>query len=425
MLTFLIKDLLLFWRDRKEVLTVIILPLVLVVVLSVSMSGIFEEDQSRNFDLSLGLVIEENQDGAIEEFEVSVTQSEQIPDEMKQELIRSAQEAPPVELLTEFLTGPELEDWMTVQTMSRNEAENGVENGDLDAILIIPENYTAQLLKTLYLNEGSEPALSFSAEKSSFEVDMVHDVIEGFLEQMNLQYAISASGSDINISEIQRPEGGTEMMEDDQSFTLSIDQYFTLSMGALFVLFMASTVATRTGVEKREHTFNRIALSNAPGFHFLFGKTFATFILSWLQILLTFIGSHAILGVFSGRSFMFWMGLILMASVYSFAIAGLSSILTSISLRLKNPDTANGIFMAIIMFFGTIGGNFIPVYVLPNWLQEIGEWTPNGLTLSVLMEWFQFEDLSILWMPAISLLSITLISILVSIMLYPKKGETS
>ncbi|MCP3028654.1 ABC transporter permease [Halobacillus sp. A5] len=425
MLTFLIKDLLLFWRDRKEVVTVILLPLLLVVVLSVSMSGLFDEDQSENFDLSLGLVIEDDQDEAMEEFEASVTQSEQIPDDMKPELIRTIQEAPPVEMITEYLTSPELEHWLTVQTMSRSEVDQGIESGNLDAGLIIPENYTAQLLKSIHFDEENKTELSFIAEKTSFEVDMVHNVIQGFLEQMNLQYAISASGSEINASEIQRPEGATEMMADNSSFTISIDQYFTISMGALFVLFMASTVATRTGIEKREHTFNRIALTNTPAFHFLFGKTFATFILSWMQIVLIFIGSHAILGVFSGRSLTFWMGLIFMASIYSFAIAGLSSILTSISLRLKNPDTANGIFMAIIIFCGTIGGNFIPIYILPNWLQEIGEWTPNGLTLAVLMEWLQVEDLSILWMPALSLLSLTLIAFIVCLLLYPKRGEIS
>ncbi|CDQ20706.1 ABC transporter permease [Halobacillus karajensis] len=425
MLTFLMKDLLLFWRDRKEVLTVILLPLVLVVVLSISMAGLFDENQSDNYDLALSLVMEDHQSKAIEEFKASVHQSDRIPDNGKQEVIAGVEEHPPVESLMDFLTSPELENLLTVETMSKGEAKERIENGESNAMLLIPEGYTAQLLKNIYLDQGTAPSLQFSAKETAVEVDMIHDVIDGFLEQLNLQYVVSMSGGEVSMNQVEHPEGGTEVVDNDHSFSLTMDQYFALSIGALFVLFMASTVASRTGIEKREHTFNRIALTNTPGLHFLFGKTCATFVLSLLQILLIFIGSHLILGVFSERSFTFWMGMIFMASVYALAIAGLSSIMTSVSLRLKNPDAADGIFMTILMVFGTIGGNFIPIYVLPNWLQQIGEWTPNGLTLAILIEWLQFEDVSTLWLPAIRLLGLTLIAIGVSTMLYPRRGEIS
>ncbi len=425
MLTFLKKDLLLFWRDRKEVSIVIILPLILVVILSFSMSGLFNNGLGENDDLSLGLVIEDNQDEAMAEFESTVKQSPSIPEEEKRALLSHVQEASPVAMLTDFLKSPDLESWMTVQTMSRSAAEESIDNGDLNAMLVIPENYTAQLLKNIYLDDGTEPSLSFVAKETAVEVDMIHDVIQGFLDTMNLQYALFASGSEMDFAQVKLPEGGMETIEDKQSFTFTLDQYFAFSMGALFVLFMASTVASRTVVEKREHTFHRIAITNTPALHFLFGKTFATFILACLQILLIFIGSHVILGVFEDRSLTFWGGLFFVAAIYSFAMAGLSAIMTSITLRLKNPEAVDGIFLIIIMVFGMIGGNFVPIYVLPNWLQQIGEWTPNGLTLAVLMEWFQFEDISLLWMPASVLLVITLIAITISIILYPKRGETS
>ncbi|MBO1001637.1 ABC transporter permease [Pseudogracilibacillus auburnensis] len=425
MLTFLMKDLLLFWRDRKEVIIVILLPLVLVVVLSVAMSGLFDGNLNENYELSLGVVNEDNQEEAITDFEALVNQSQQIPEELKQELLLHVQAAPPVELLTDFLTSPDVESWITIQTMSRSEAEQSVDNGELNAMLVIPENYSAKLLTNIYLDQGDKPSLLFVAKETAVEVDMLHDVIQGFLDQMNLQYALSTSGGDIENTHVELPEGGTENIEDDQSATFTMNQYFAFSMGTLFVLFMTSTVASRTGIEKREHTFNRIALTNTPALHFLFGKTVATFILSWLQIMFVFIGSHLILGVFEDRSFTFWIGLIFMASMYSLAIAGVSSILTSISLRLKNPDAVDGIFMIIIMLFGIIGGSFVPIYILPNWLQQIGEWTPNGLTLATLIEWFQFEDVSMLLIPMIVLLVITFITIILSIFLYPKRGEFS
>ena len=425
MRTFLIKDLLLFWRDRKEVFIVIILPLILVVILSITMAGLFDDNLNENYDLSLGVVNEDDQDKAFLEFETAINQSQNITEEEKQELLVHVQEAPPVGLLTNFLKSPDLESWMTVQTLSRSEAEERVENGDLDAMLVIPENYTVQLLKNIYLNQEMESTLSFLAKETTVEVDMIHNVIKGFLDQMNLQYAIATSGGEIDMSQVNLPIGGKERMEEGQPYTITINQYFTFSIGALFVLFMASTVASRTIVEKREHTFNRIVLTNTPALQFLFGKTFATFILSFFQILLVFLGSHFILDVFADRTLTFWVGLIGMAIVYCLVIAGLSSILTSIALRLKNPDVVDGVFLIIIMVFGIIGGNFVPIYVLPNWLQQIGEWTPNGLTLAVLMEWFQFEEASLLLLPIIVLLVITVVAVIVSMFLYPRRGEIS
>ncbi|KIL51683.1 hypothetical protein KP77_11950 [Jeotgalibacillus alimentarius] len=425
MLTFLKKDLLLFWRDRKEVLLVVILPLLIIVVLSISMSGMFDGDENLNVDLSLGLVIEDQPEEAIEVISNQISMSGKIPEDVKDNLINSIESAPPVELLTNALMSPGIGDWVTVKTLTEKEAVDSVENGGRDAMLVIPSGYTEQLLSYLYLGTENKPELSFSAKETSFEVDIIHDTIEGILNQMNLQYALSLSGTEVDMTQIQLPEGSTESIAADRDFTMGIDQYFTLSMGVLFVLFMASTVATRITLEKREQTFNRVTLSNAPPYHFLFGKTCATFILAMLQIILIFMGSHLILDVFSDRTMMFWSGLLLISIVFSLAVAGLAALMTSISLRIKNPETANGAFTGIIMLFGTIGGSFVPIYVLPDWLQKIGEFTPNGQTLSVLIEWFHFEDLSLIWLPLTVLTVFTVISVIISMMLYPKRGEVS
>ncbi|PPA69110.1 ABC transporter permease [Jeotgalibacillus proteolyticus] len=427
MLTFLKKDLLLFWRDRKELLIVITLPLLIIVVLSFALSGLFGEDQSENYDLSLSVVIEDNENEALEEFISSVNQSQELPEDVKEALTTGVREAPPVESLIQFLMSPDMESWMTVETMSESAARESVENESKNAMLVIPEGYTTSLLNRIYFEQEAETALEFSAKDTAFEVDMIQSIIQGFVDQMNLQYVISSAGGTIDPAEVQMPVGGIETLEEEQSssLTIGIDQYFTISMGVLFVLFLASTIASRTGSEKREHTFSRVILSNAPPLHFLFGKTSSTFILAFLQILIIFIGSHLILGSFADRSLTFWFGTILILLVYSFSIAGLTSILTSISLQIKNQDVVDGLFMGIIMLFGTIGGSFVPIYVMPQWLRQIGEFTPNGQTLAVLMEWFQYENFSALWVPLLILAGLSAAAIMGSILLYPKKGETS
>ncbi|GEN44478.1 ABC transporter permease [Alkalibacillus haloalkaliphilus] len=423
MWTFLIKDLLLFWRDRKEVAIIILLPLALVVILSLVMPGMFGEENDEEYDLNLGLVIEDEQEQGLERFEEQSRQTSDFSSNELEELLIGVHALPPVEGLIEYLNSPELAEWVSVETMVKEEAQEEVEQGNLDASLIIPEDYTFHLLADMYLNEPAEQSLIFQADDQTMEVEILSNVIQSYLDHMNLHHAISSAGGDVEVPSDALPQGEVENVEGQQPF--SMDQYFTISMGALFVLFLAATVATRTGIEKRENTFKRIVLTNSPPLYYLFGKTMGTFILAWCQMMLIFIGSHFILGVFSDHGAAVWVGLILMVTIYTLAIAAISAVMTSVMLRLKKPETGDGIFMLVIMVFGVIGGNFVPIYLLPNWLQQIGEMTPNGLVLATLIEWIQYEDFSILVMPSIILSIIVIVSLFIGIKLYPKRGDVS
>src|SRR5690606_10041201 len=127
---------------------------------------------------------------------------------------------------------------------------------------------------------------------------------------------------------------------------------------------------------------------------FLIGKMISTFCLVWLQIMFVFMMSHFIFNVFPDRSITFWMGIVGIVTLLSLSIAGLAAVFTTISLRMANVDAANGIFMLVILLLGVLGGNFVPIYVLPDWLQRMGEWTPNGLSLVIFTEWIKFEEFS-------------------------------
>ncbi|MDQ0158202.1 ABC transporter permease [Alkalibacillus salilacus] len=419
MWAFLTKDLLLFWRDRKEVAVIILLPIVLVVLLSLVVPGMFGEETSESYDLDLALVVEDQQDQGFERFQEEVEPS----NDQSQQMIDQLQAMPPVDGLVAYLNSPELAEWVTVNQMDLDQAQTQVDEGELDAALIIPEHYTYQLLNEMVLDEPSEATLQFQASGQSQEVDMLRQMIQRYLDQINLQYAVASSGSQVDSANDNLPEGGVENVEGQSMF--SMEHYFTFSMAALFTLFLAATVATRTGIEKREQTFNRIALTNAPPLYYLMGKTISTFILAWLQMMFVLVGAHLILGVFTEEGPTFWVGLIVMATLYALAIAAISSIMTSTMLRVKNNDTGDGIFMAVVMVLGVIGGNFVPINVLPNWLQQIGELTPNGLILATLTEWVQDQTYSLLVMPTVILVAIIVTALSIGIAVYPKRGEQS
>lgn len=409
MLNFIKKDLLLFWRNRRETATVVLLPIILVIVLNYAFSSMFSTGSSP-LDLKLAMVNKDDEVAGIRQF----------GDEATDWRLEEASISTPVTLIYEFLHNRELSEWLTVYELDEPEALEQLEQGEIDAILTIPHDYTYRMLRELELGEDSAIALPFTVKEHSMDVSVISDVIHEFFDQIHFQLVFHHPADEPPVSG-PIPEGGREMMERADTFTMA--QYFTIAMGALFALFIASTVAEKTGAEKREQVVNRILIANSRPIFYLMGKVFSTFCLVWLQMMFVILVSHLLLQVFEGKTSTFWYGMLLMVTTFAMAMAGLSAFFTSIMLRMKSIDAANGLFMLFTMGFGLLGGNFVPIYFFPVWMQELGEWTPNGLTLAVLTEWIQYERFSALLAPALALGLVSVLFLLVGAFLYPRRGE--
>lgn len=420
MLSFIKKDLLLFWRDRKELITVLLLPIILVLVLNFAFAGLFGSEDEKELDLQLAVVNQDDEQKAMTELKKRFINEASLGEEKVAELMERSSYIRPVSMLMDYLSNEDLKEWVTVHELEEAEAVAKVEAGDLDAILFIPAGFTVDSIYAAFMGDPPATTLKYKIEMETNHNSTLHQIIHGFIDQLNYQFALQKVGG-ASPGEVTLPEGGFEKVGVGNSFTLT--QYFTFAMGALFALFLASTVATKTGEEIRQQVFDRILLTNSPPMHFLIGKMVSTFCLAWLQIMFVFVLSHFILDVFPDRTITFWLGTIGIVTLLSLTIAGLGAVFTTVSLRVTDINAANGIFMFVILLFGIIGGNFVPVYLLPDWLQQIGEWTPNGLSLVMLTDWFQFEELSSLVIPSIFLIVFFFLCTIIGLIFYPKRGE--
>ena len=388
MLTFMKKDLLLFWRNRRETAIVLLLPIVLVIVLNLIFSNLMESDAK---PLSLALAVA-NEDG----------------------------DSPAAERLLDALRDPALAEWLSVSALSKPEALQQVESGEIDGLLVIPQGYS-QRLNDAAAREGDPVQLPLIVKERSVKTSALDDMIRGYFDQVNFELALAEAAPGGESESAPLSIGGRETIEGARPFTMA--QYFTVAIGALFGLFIAATVGERTGAEKREHVFNRVLLSNVRPLHFLMGKTAAAFCFIWLQFTFVVLVSHLNLGVFAGKSAQFWLGLLTMITVYAAALAGLSALYTSITLRMRSLDAVNGLFLMITMVFGTLGGGFAPIQLFPEWLQRIGQWTPNGRMLAMATEWIQFEAWSAHWVPFAGMIAFAFTLLAAGIMLYPRRGD--
>src|SRR5690554_2342852 len=111
MLTFIKKDLLIFWRDRRETALAVLLPLLLVIVLNFAFSNVFGTD-ARNISISFAIINEDDEALGLEQFENHVLALD-LPVEAAEAVVSQARAIAPVTLIEQYFANPELSDWLT------------------------------------------------------------------------------------------------------------------------------------------------------------------------------------------------------------------------------------------------------------------------------------------------------------------------
>ncbi|WP_458946429.1 ABC transporter permease [Oceanobacillus sp. CAU 1775] len=413
------KDLLVFWRDRKEVLISVLSPILLIIVLNFIFSGVTFDDAGE-MDLNVGIVFEDEESLGVQQFAESL-QDMGLSEVEIEGMLTQAESLLPNEFIHSLFNNPELSSWIHTEELSEKVAVEKIEDNALDAIIKIPAGYTYDVLNQVLLQEKADTAIRVQIEEYSIETEILANIIGNFMETVNFQLALGTL-TGIDAVEAELPQGGREIINEN-IVEIDLAQYFTVAMSTLFAMFIAITVATKTETEKRERVFNRILLTNRRPLSYLMGKVISTFCFVWLQLMIIFVTTDLFLGIFPNKSADFWLGIIVIVTLFSLTIAGLSTIFTSVILRVQNVNTANGVFMVVIIGFAALGGNFFPMEQLPSWIQGLSNWTPNGITVTAFTDFLQHSE-SISFAPvALKQFGFFALFLLIGISLFPERGR--
>lgn len=420
MISFIKKDLLVFWRDRKEVLISLLAPILILIVLNVAFSGISFDDAGE-MDLSFGLVLEDDEAAGLQQFEETLLEMD-LPEMEIDAMLEQAKTLSPSGVMVSLFKDPELNSWIHTIEMNEEEAKKQVENGELVAIIKIPEGFTYDVLRQVMLNQPADTAIRFQIEEHSLETDILAGVIDNYMETLNFQFALGAV-TEGEVSEPALPQGGREVITEN-AVEIDLAQYYTIAMSSLFALFIAATVAAKTATEKRERVFNRILLTNSHPFSYLMGKVISTFCMAWIQLMLVFVATDLMLGIFPEKSTEFWLGIIVIVTFFSLTIAGLSAIFTSLTLRMNNINTANGLFTMVVMVLAALGGNFFSLEQFPGWVQALSQWTPTGVTINLFTEFLQSGNAISFVVPLMKQFGFFIGFLVIGILVFPERGRS-
>lgn len=414
------KDLLVFWRDPKDNIISLVVPLVLIVVLGLVLPGWIENPASA-LQLKAALVTLDDEHAGLEQFRSSLTDAGKSKEEAAA-LITLARQASPAGLLRDALTSGQMAELGEFRQMAADAALQALKDGDVQAVISLPEGFTRDALNRSLLGMGPGASIDLTADDPALEVGALQGMIGGFIRQYNTSMAIAMASTDEGASAAPYtpPAGGVEQIAGVRPVTSF--QYFTLAIGVMFAMYVASTTASKAIAEKREHLLQRILLADNRPLAYLAGKTGSTLVFSMIQLSLVTLICHSVLKLFPGYSLRFWLGFGLLTIMMGLFIAALSAVFTAVLFRL-NDNTGNAMIQTFLIIIGVLGGNFVPVYVLPDRVQQFWEWLPNGLWLSTMIQWIQQES----WLTAIK--GMTGLGIFaaaaagISIWIFPKEGR--
>ncbi|WP_010268639.1 ABC transporter permease [Paenibacillus senegalensis] len=432
---FLKKDLLLIWRDRNELLLLLLMPFILIAILGFSLSSMME-NENEHLHMKVAIVNDDSLDQGWEQFQRDLATESGMPavnEQAVNERKEQFAETHPLAVLDQMLQQEEVLELVESMEMNREAAYEALYNEEIEAVLHIPADFTYHYLSRNWSGAGEVPLLQIQIrEEPTLRARIFTELIATFIARYNLEAAIYAAESAdlrdqpqpsaaerVNTGSELPPIGGKESLE--RLDPVSSFQYYTIAISAMFVLFVASSIAGKAYLEKRQHIFERIIISGAQTGKYLAGKMASGVMITWTQIMVLFVFSQLVFGVFSGKDAVFWAGIAFFALVFSLVIAALGSLLTSVNFLLDSQSFSQFFGMALVSLLAFIGGSFAPKSMLPDWINKLSLWTPNGLYMSVFFQWMQGADISQLAGILINMIVLSAVLLALAVLIFPKR----
>lgn len=421
MLHLIIKDFKLLSRSRSDLMELLLMPFILISILGFALGNIiFNEFSIEPFPVAF--VEEQTSAEAVEQFEDLLIE-EGLPEDQIAQLLSVTEQIDPRNELLNVLESDEVGEWVIVEEMNdRESAVEVLEDGEVSGIIAIPEGFSANIWEKVLLNEGSISELELELlDFQNVRSDILRSITSSFVDRFNLEVSIALA--------LEGAEETGQITEADYGEVVSLNaeeptssfQYYTIGMGMMFALHTAPALASRAYKEKEQHVFGRLIVSGTKPMNYLFSKLISGTWITYLQVVILFGLSTLIFGTFSGRDGMFWMSTAIATLILALVVGAITSLLTSLTLYSNSNASSSTFGGLIITVFAFLGGSFTPVEQFSESLKALGNWTPNGAMMTSylqLMQGFSLEEI----MPLlIRVTGMTVLLILLSIVIFPKR----
>ena len=281
---------------------------------------------------------------------------------------------------SEFLRSPDLEDLLTVRSVSgREEAEQQVGDGSLGAAFVLPAGFSDAVT-----SGGSQPVTVLGSVDATVAAQVARALAESFtahLEgvQLSVRTALAAGAPESSVAELAAQASAQELPAQAQpqpsgARPLKTVSYYAPAMGIFFMFFSIGFGARGWFLERSGGTLERLAAAPLGSAAALAGKSLATFVYA--------AASLGTVAVVSSLAFGADWGPPLVAAALVAALAATVVALTALVITLARTERqAEGLASVVTFTLVLLGGNFVFIGTAPDVVRSMARLTPNGWAL--------------------------------------------
>ncbi|WP_432362869.1 ABC transporter permease [Sporosarcina sp. UB5] len=188
---------------------------------------------------------------------------------------------------------------------------------------------------------------------------------------------------------------------------VSAMQYYAAAMAAMFLLFNAMTGGKSFHRERQTETMARLMMTPTSFRSILVGKFIGTFLFAFFQFTVFMAVTHYLLKVDWGANS---LQTFFLAFCYCIAVSGLSMVMAVFTTDEKMADVVGSMGVQVLAL---LGGSMLPLSVFPGVLRNIALFTPNSWALTGFTSIMSGAAWADLWMPAGTLLLIGGLAVLI------------
>lgn len=412
------KQMLMLWRNPVQLFLLLGLPVLLIAILGTALSSTMDAGNPE-IKIKLAFIEHGNEPRETEQFLTYIEQNG-VPVEAVEEIKEHVSLITPIRLLKDVFGSDELKGMIEVVNHEASEKEKLLEDDSYTAVIEVPENFTYDTFRSMFLQEGTHPELIFyQNEGAPIGFSVVNSIIEQFQSQLTLSTYLGQKG--IPYEEIEQEAAAAitdEMVTINQKNPVSTKAYYTIGMAVMNVFFIASAISTIAYTEKKLHVFDRIILGNVSRWMYFIGVFLSGMLFGLLQLLIIFAFSWLVFGVSWDDLLSFFM----ITIAYSLAIGGITVLLTAMNYRLNSEVITNFFSSILVTLMAFVGGSFYPVGDFSKTIQRLGEFTPNGASMTAYLRVLRGDGIAELGQSMIFLVLFALAAIIVAALSFPKKG---
>ena len=379
------KDLRVVLRNRTALMFIFLMPIVLIMILSFALGGVFTSD-----GISIGHI-------QIAVVDLSGEDEAQSLQQTMQQVGASdgAFDAKSMSLYA-VLDSKEVAEFLSYAVTDEQTAMAQLQDGSIDAVVTIPKGFTSGMMTAMTGGGGDLKIDVTGTPNATMKSGIVVSIVRAYTD------TLSALSADINMliksaltggvapGAISQLDFATFMQSLSEQSDIHVDMrgiearkalgsfsYYSIAMTCMFLLYSAGQGSSFLLTESQEKTLVRLTAAGVSAKKLLLGKSVAVFFLCIIQLIVLLGFSTLAFGINWGNPLVF----LLISVCVALSITGLGVLLMVLVYRAGNPAVGSVFQSVIAQVLALFGGSFLPLNMLPAFFSTVALLTPNGLAV--------------------------------------------